>query len=108
VFGEDNDEQQHRFGQSRRRSQKPNCRSLVQGLERQGLRRHLPSRSSVRAELRDGDSSVAAEMWFCILSRVMKRQGSPLYLCGWKRKDESKSLTTGCLGDEHVKSSTPS
>jgi hypothetical protein len=26
--------------------QKPNCRSLVQGLERQGLRRHLPSHFS--------------------------------------------------------------
>ena len=35
--------------------QKPNCRSPVQGLERQGLRRHLPSRFSVRAELRDGE-----------------------------------------------------
>jgi hypothetical protein len=34
--------------------QKPNCRSPVQGLERQGLRRHLPSRCSVRAESRDG------------------------------------------------------
>jgi hypothetical protein len=32
-------------GQSRRCSQKPNYRSPVQGLERQGLRRHLPSRS---------------------------------------------------------------
>jgi len=31
--------------------QKPNCRSLVQGLERQELWRHLPSRSSMRAEL---------------------------------------------------------
>jgi hypothetical protein len=36
--------------------QKPNCRSPVQGLERQGLQRHLPSRSSVRAELRDGNT----------------------------------------------------
>jgi len=35
--------------------QKPNYRSSVQGLERQGLRKHLPSRSSVRAELRDGN-----------------------------------------------------
>jgi hypothetical protein len=87
--------------------QKPNCRSLVQGLKRQGLRRHLPSRSSVRAELRDGDSSVAAEMWFCILSRVPKGQGSPFYLCDWKRK-EGKGLTAGCSGDGHVKSSAPS
>jgi hypothetical protein len=36
--------------------QKPNCRSPVQGLERQGLRRHLPSRFSVRAESRDGNT----------------------------------------------------
>jgi hypothetical protein len=36
--------------------QKPNCRFPVQGLERQGLRSHLPSRSSVRAELRDGNT----------------------------------------------------
>jgi hypothetical protein len=37
-------------------------------------------------------------MWFCILSRVPKRHGYLLYLCGWKRKEE---------GDGHVKSSTP-
>jgi hypothetical protein len=36
--------------------QKPNRRSPVQGLERQGLRRHLPSRCSVRAESRDGNT----------------------------------------------------
>jgi hypothetical protein len=36
--------------------QKPNCRFPMQGLERQGLRRHLPSRLSVRAELRDGNT----------------------------------------------------
>jgi len=34
--------------------QKPNCWSLVQGLEWQGLQRHLPSRSFVHVELRDG------------------------------------------------------
>jgi hypothetical protein len=88
--------------------QKPNCRSLVQGLEWQGLQRHLPSRSSVRTELRDGDSSIAAEVGFYILSHVPKGQGSPLYLCGWTRKEEGKGLTAGCSGDGHVKSSTPS
>jgi hypothetical protein len=36
--------------------QKPNCQSPVQVLERQGLRRHLPSRFSVRAESRDGNT----------------------------------------------------
>ena len=35
---------------------KPNCRSPVQGLERHRLRRHLPSRFSVRAESRDGNT----------------------------------------------------
>jgi hypothetical protein len=49
---------------------KPNFLSLVQGLERQGLRRHLPSRSSVHAELRDARSSVHAEL------RDVKTRGS--------------------------------
>jgi hypothetical protein len=40
--------------------QKSNCRFPVQGLDRQGLRRHLPSRSSVRAESRDGNTLSAA------------------------------------------------
>jgi hypothetical protein len=43
--------------------QKPNCRSSVQGLERQGLRRHVPSRFSVRAELRDGNTHTCG--WDC-------------------------------------------
>lgn len=64
-------------------SQKPNCRSPVQGLERQGLRRHLPSRSSVRAELRDGNTFFATGWRFCVLSIVSSllkwRMGSPLY-----------------------------
>ena len=44
--------------------QKPNCRSPEQGPERQGLRRHLPSRSFVRAELRDEESYRATELRF--------------------------------------------
>jgi hypothetical protein len=52
--------------------QKPNCRSLVQGLEQQGLRRHLPSRCSVRAESQDGNTLTCGWAvtlkWFC--SRV--------------------------------------
>jgi hypothetical protein len=60
--------------------QKPNCRSLVQGLERQGLRRHLPSRFSVRAESRDGNTLTCGWAmtlkWFC--SRVPSARGSPL------------------------------
>jgi hypothetical protein len=60
--------------------QKPNCRSPVQGLERQGLRRHLPSRCSVRAESRDGNTLTCGWdvtlKWFC--SRVPSARGSPL------------------------------
>jgi hypothetical protein len=61
--------------------QKPNCWSPVQGLERQGLRRHLPSRSSVRAELRDGNTLTCG--WTVILkefySRAKWQAFSPFY-----------------------------
>jgi hypothetical protein len=61
--------------------QKPNCRSPVQGLERQGLRRHLPSRLSVRAESRDGNtltcSWAVTLKWLC--SHVPNARGSPLF-----------------------------
>jgi hypothetical protein len=60
--------------------QKPNCRSPVQGLERQGLRRHLPSRCYVRTESRDGNTLTCdwavTLKWFC--SRVPSVKGSPL------------------------------
>jgi hypothetical protein len=60
--------------------QKPNCRSPLKGLGRQGLRRHLPSRCSVRAESRDGNTLtcgwVVTLKWFC--SRVPSVRGSPL------------------------------
>jgi hypothetical protein len=60
--------------------QKPNCRSSVQGLERQGLRRHLPSRFSVRAESRDGNTLTCG--WVVTLKRlcpcVPSARGSPL------------------------------
>jgi hypothetical protein len=86
---------------------KPNCRSLVQGLERQGFRRHLPSRSSVRVELRDGNSSVAAGN-VILFSLVYRRDMALSFLYGSKRKEESKGLSAGCSGDGHMKSSTPS
>jgi hypothetical protein len=101
--------------------QKPNCRSPVQGLERQGLRRHLPSRCSVRAESRDGNThSCGWTMilrWFC--SCVPSDRGSPLLnlsrkeaegegsrrvtprdgqlkekglACGWRRDGQLKGL----------------
>jgi hypothetical protein len=60
--------------------QKPNCRSPEQGLKRQGLQRHLPSRLSVRTELRDGNTLTCGWTvtlkWFC--SRVSSARGSPL------------------------------
>jgi hypothetical protein len=60
--------------------QKPNCRSPVQGLERQGLRKHLPSCSSVRADLRDGNTHTCGWTvilkWFC--SGVPSDRRSPL------------------------------
>jgi hypothetical protein len=75
--------------------QKPNCRSLVQGIERQGFWRHLPSRSSVRAELRDGDSSVAVEN-VILFSLVYRRDRALSFQYGSKRKEESKGLPA-CL-----------
>jgi hypothetical protein len=49
--------------------QKPNCRSPVQGLERQGLQRHLPSCCSVRAEPRDGNILTCG--WTVTLNRML-------------------------------------
>jgi hypothetical protein len=59
--------------------QKPNCRSPVQGLERQGLRRHLPSRFSVRAESRDGNTLTCGWVVTLFCSRVLSARGSPLF-----------------------------
>jgi hypothetical protein len=59
--------------------QKPNCRSPMQGLERQGIQRHLTSRSSVRAELQDGNTHTCGWTvilkWFC--SRAKQQEFSP-------------------------------
>jgi hypothetical protein len=76
--------------------QKPNCRSPEQGLERQRLRRHLPSRLSVRVELRDGNTLTCG--WtvtlngsvFC--SRVCQVPGVLLYLTSRRRKLKEKGL----------------
>jgi hypothetical protein len=71
--------------------QKPNCRSLVQGLERQGLRRHLPSRFSVRAEPRDGNT--LTRLLDCVLkvfSRVYRVTGVLLYLNSRRGKLKEK------------------
>jgi hypothetical protein len=73
--------------------QKPNCRSLVQGLERQGLRRHLPSRFSVRAESRDGNTLTCG--WVVILfvcSRMYRVTGVLLYLTSRRGKLKEKGL----------------
>jgi hypothetical protein len=61
--------------------QKPNCRSPVQGLERHRLRRHLPSRFSVRAESRDGNT--LTRRLECesesVFSLVPSDRGAPLF-----------------------------
>jgi hypothetical protein len=72
--------------------QKPNCRSPVQDLERQGLRRHLHSRFSVRAESRDGNTLTCGWTvtlkWFC--SRVFQVPGVLLYLTSRREKLKEK------------------
>ena len=76
--------------------QKPNCRSLMQGLELQGLRRHLASHSSIRTELQDGDSFFAAKLCPELFSLVVpKRSKTPIYPCGWRGKEEGKGLPVG-------------
>ena len=70
--------------------QKPNCRSPVQGPERQGLRRHLPSRSSVRAELRDEESYRATELRFWNMFS--------LFIWSWKNRKGSREASEACAG----------
>jgi hypothetical protein len=77
--------------------QKPNCRSPVQGLERQGLRRHLPSRFSVRAESRDGNTLtcgwvVTLKWWF--YSCVPSARGSPLFNLSQRKAEGEESHAT--------------
>jgi hypothetical protein len=71
--------------------QKPNCRFPVQGLERQGLRRHLPSRFSVRAESRDGNTLTCGWAvtlkWLCFC--LPSARGSPLFNLS-QREDEGE------------------
>jgi hypothetical protein len=71
--------------------QKPNCRSPVQVLERQGLQRHLPSRCSVRAESRDGNTLTCGWAvtlkWFYSLVQV---PGVLLYLTSRRGKLKEK------------------
>jgi hypothetical protein len=92
---EDND---GRLGSRVDTPQKPNCRSLVQGIERQGLRRHLPSRSFVRVELRDGITHscgwTVILRWFC--SCVPNDRGSLLILSRKEAKPRD-----GQLNDTH-------
>jgi hypothetical protein len=89
--------------------QKPNCRSPVQGLERQGLRRHLPSRSSVRAELRDGNTHTCGWTmilkWFCY--RTKRQEFSPFNLIA-EEKLKEKGLAWGRSRDGHLKGLTRS
>jgi hypothetical protein len=73
--------------------QKPNCRSLVQGLERQGLQRHLPSRFSVRVESRDGNTLTRrldcdSESGF---SCVPSDRGAPLFNLSQREAEGERS-----------------
>jgi hypothetical protein len=73
--------------------QKPNCRSLVQGLEQQGLRRHLPSRFSVRAESRD--ENTLTRRLDCdsesVFSRVPSDRGAPLFNLSQREAEGERS-----------------
>ena len=89
--------------------QKPNCRSLVQGLERQGLRRHLPSRFSVRAESRDGNTLTRRlDCETESVSRVYRVTGVLLYLTSrrGKLKEKGRRVTprVGQLSPSHAMS----
>jgi len=71
--------------------QKPNCRSPVQGLERHRLRRHLPSRFSVRAESRDGNTLTRRlDCETESVSRVYRVTGVLLYLTSRRGKLKEK------------------
>jgi hypothetical protein len=74
--------------------QKPNCRSLVEGLERQGLRRHLPSRFPVRAESRDGNTLTWRLDYDSESVLVPSDRGAPLF--NLSRKLKEKGLAESC------------
>jgi hypothetical protein len=63
----------------------------MQGLEQQGLRRHLPSRSSVRAELQDGN--IYSCGWTVVLKILLffpSDRSSPLLTFHRGRKAEGE------------------
>ena len=62
----------------------------MQGPERQGLRRHLPSRSFVRAELRDEESYRATELRFWNMFS--------LFIWSWKNRKGSREASEACAG----------
>jgi hypothetical protein len=73
--------------------QKPNCRSPVQGLERHRLRRHLPSRFSVCAKSRDGNT--LTRRLDCdsesVFSRVPSDRGAPLFNLSQREAEGERS-----------------
>jgi hypothetical protein len=73
--------------------QNPNCRSPEQGLERQGHRRHLPSRLSVRAELRDGNTLTCG--WTILFERQGLRRHLPSRLSVRAELRDGNTLTCG-------------
>jgi hypothetical protein len=90
--------------------QKPDCRSHVQCLERQELWRHLPSRSSVRAKLRDGNTHTCGwiVLMFVLLSYRRDRSSHTFNLSSLEGKEKEKGLACGYSRDEHLKSLTRS
>ena len=89
--------------------QKPNCRFLMQGLDWQGLRRHLPSRSSVCAESRDGNTHSVAGLWFWKSSvLVPSDRSSPPFILIAEGKLKEKGLACGWSRDGHLKGLTRS
>ena len=70
--------------QSRIAPQKPNRRSPRAGFsDGRGFRRHLLSRYSVRAEVRDGEARGLLRCGFSILGAVVKREKGLTEDCGY-------------------------
>jgi hypothetical protein len=91
TLGTSDEDNDRRLGSRVDAPQKPNCRSPEQGLERQGLRMHLPSRLSVRAESRDGNT--LTRRLNCdseSVSRVYRVTGVLLYLTSRRGKLKEK------------------
>jgi hypothetical protein len=90
--------------------QKPNYRSPVQGLEWQGIWMHLPSCSSVCADLWDRNTHTCGQivLLFVILSYIRDRSSCPFNLSSQEGKGKGKGLACSYSRDEHLKCLTRS